>query len=86
MGLWYADRATRRHGSLCPTRPAKAHGDVSFQVGAGLVDEDALTSYGLYGARAFWISPRFAEFWATERTGYHPDFVAAFEAEYDLAP
>ena len=59
--------------------------NVFLQVRAGAVDESALQSYGFSVALPF-RSPHFAAMWASRRGGFHPDFVAAFEAQLGLTP
>ena len=59
--------------------------NVLLQVQEGVIDESVYHSYGwvdvpMYG------TPEFREWWVARRTRFHPDFVAAFEAEYDLTP
>jgi hypothetical protein len=60
--------------------------NVHVQAGTGIVGNEVLRSYGFTTTEALWTSPNFPEFWDTQRTGYDLDFVATFEAEYDLAP
>ena len=59
--------------------------NVFLQVDEGLVDASVFLSYGWRESRSF-MGPQFREWWAPRRDRFHPDFVAAFEAEYDLAP
>lgn len=59
--------------------------NVFLQVQEGLVDESIFLSYGWSGQPVF-MSPQFREWWPPHRTRFNPNFVAAFEAEYDLAP
>jgi len=59
--------------------------NVFLQFREGLIDESVFYSYG-WRDNATFESPYFAPWWRAIRTTYHPDFVAAFEAEYGLAP
>lgn len=59
--------------------------NVYLQYREGLVDESALRSYGL-GTSYFTETNRFRDWWRNGRDGYHPDFVAFFEAEFGLEP
>jgi hypothetical protein len=61
------------------------HENVFIQVQEGVVDESALLSYGFTGG-GYYLSPLFAQLWPSLRQLFDPGFVAAFEAEYDLAP
>jgi hypothetical protein len=59
--------------------------NVFLQVQEGVVDESIFLSYGWSKQPAF-MTPQFREFWPENRSRFNPEFVAAFEAEYDLAP
>jgi len=59
--------------------------NVFMQVSTGVVDEGALLSYA-YTNSSIAQTDAFRAYWPTARGRFHPDFVAAFEAEYDLAP
>ncbi len=59
--------------------------NVFLQVQEGVADETFLMGYG-FGGQTNLRSPGFADFWTSRRSRFNPDFVAAFEAEYDLAP
>ena len=59
--------------------------NVFLQVQEGIADESVLTSHGWTGRPTFRQS-RFREWWSARRERFDPDFVAAFESEYDLAP
>ena len=58
--------------------------NVYFQFSEGLVDESALSSYGLQPSAAIltvYRSPRFRSYWTETRGSFHPDFVRFFEAQ-----
>ena len=76
-------RTTRFCGFIFAT--LRFHENVFLQVQEGILDESAMLSYSYLEAPAY-RSPFFAQFWPTTRRRFDPDFVAAFEAEYDLAP
>ena len=57
--------------------------NVFLQVQEGLVDQSVFISYGWSGNRTY-DGERFRAWWMPRRDNFHPDFVAAFEAEYDL--
>ncbi len=59
--------------------------NVFLQVREGIADESLFASYGWRGRTEF-RTPEFRDWWAGVRLRFQPDFVAAFEAEYDLAP
>jgi len=59
--------------------------NVFVQWQEGLVDESVFISYGWRGNPA-WRGAAFREWWPSRRDSFDPDFVAAFEAEYGLAP
>ncbi len=61
--------------------------NVYLQVGEGLVDESALTSYG-WGADLYFASGRFHAWWRSQGgTGnFDPGFVAFFDERFGLAP
>ena len=59
--------------------------NVFLQVQEGVVDASVLQSYGWVDQRQFY-SAGFAPWWSDYRGRFNDDFVAAFEAEYDLAP
>lgn len=59
--------------------------NVFMQAATGVVAADALSSYA-YTNSNIARTERFQAFWPTARPRFHPDFVAAFEAEYDLQP
>lgn len=61
------------------------HENVFIQVMEGVLDESALESYS-YREAPIYDSPLFAQYWPTIRRQFDPDFVAAFEPVYDLAP
>ena len=61
------------------------HENVFLQVQDGLLDTSALLSYAFSTATVY-RSGAFPALWRNLRDRYHPDFIAAFEAEYDLAP
>jgi len=56
-----------------------------LQYEEGLIDESVFLSYGWQDSPLI-RSPHFAPWWRAIRSSYHPDFVDALEAEYDLAP
>ena len=56
-----------------------------LQVQEGLVDQSVFISYGWRGNPTY-EGDAFRAWWVLRRQVFHPDFVAAFEAEYDLAP
>jgi len=58
--------------------------NVFLQVQEGVVDESIFLSYG-WSDQPVFMSPQFREWWPPNRTRFNPGFVAAFEAEYDLA-
>jgi len=59
--------------------------NVFLQVREGVVDESVFLSYGWGDSQSF-MSPQFRDWWLPRRDHFHPDFVASFEAEYDLHP
>ena len=59
--------------------------NVFLQVREGVVDESIFLSYGWSGQPLFMTSD-IREWWPLQRSRFNPDFVAAFEAEYELAP
>ena len=59
--------------------------NVFLQFQEGVVDESVLASYG-WADNAVFRREGFVDWWSVRRQRFHPDFVAAFEAEYDLAP
>jgi len=59
--------------------------NVFLQVDEGVVDESVFNSYGWTDNPVF-RGESFGAWWDARRGRFHPDFVAAFEAEYDLAP
>ena len=61
------------------------HENVFLQVQEGLLDESAFLSYG-YTDQGLYESFHFRALWPGVRAQHHPDFVAAFEADYNLAP
>jgi hypothetical protein len=63
----------------------RQHENVFLQVEEGLLDRSAFASYG-YGNNPVYASPHVSTYWPRIRARFNPDFVAAFEAEYDLAP
>jgi hypothetical protein len=56
-----------------------------LQFQEGLIDESVFLSYG-WRNNPLVLSPHFAPWWQAIRSSYHPDFLDAFEAEYDLVP
>jgi hypothetical protein len=62
----------------------RAHENVFLQVQLGVLDESAFDSYACRGVRVY-QSPRFRAWWPAIRGLHDPNFVSAFEAEYDLA-
>ena len=64
---------------------ARHHENVFLQVREGIVDEEVFLSYG-FTNNPLYESPYFAQIWPRLKPIFHPDFVAALEAEYDLAP
>jgi len=56
-----------------------------LQTSLGVVDSLALRGYGLREAPPF-EAESFRPIWEELKPRFHPDFVAAFEASYDLAP
>lgn len=56
-----------------------------LQVQEGLVDESVFLSYG-WNDNGVFRRPAYRDWWTRVRTRFHPNFVAAFEAEYGLAP
>lgn len=61
--------------------------NVYFQFSEGLVDESALSSYGLQPSSAIlrvYRSPRFRSYWEETRRSFHPDFVRFFEPQVGL--
>lgn len=61
--------------------------NVYFQYSEGLVDESALSSYGLQHSPAIltvYRGPRFRSYWENTRGSFHPDFVRFFEAQVGL--
>ncbi len=51
-----------------------------LQYQEGLLDEDALDSYGFWGFREqFMIHPRFPALWEPRRVSFDPEFVAFLE-------
>jgi hypothetical protein len=64
---------------------ARHHENVFFQAREGIVDEDVFASYG-FSQNVAYLSPYWPQYWPQIRRLFHPDFIAAFEAEYDLAP
>ena len=60
------------------------HEDVFLQTQEGLIDEASFRSYG-YRGQSLYASPHLRTVWMDLRHLLHPDFVAAFEAEYGLA-
>ena len=59
--------------------------NVFLQVKEGVVDESIFLSYG-WSEQPVFMSSEFRDWWPNHRMRFNPDFVAAFEAEYDLAP
>jgi len=59
--------------------------NVFMQTATGVLPSDALLSYAYTNSNIAQLQA-FREFWPTARPRFHPDFVAAFEAEYGLAP
>ena len=59
--------------------------NVFMQTAIGVVDSRTLLGYAYTNSNTA-RTEAFREFWPTARPRLHPDFVAAFEAEYDLAP
>ena len=59
--------------------------NVFLQFEDGVIDESVFLSYGWTNSPVV-TSPLFPSYWADARATFNPDFVAAFEAEYDLAP
>ena len=59
--------------------------NVYLQTQEGVIDESALLSYGWRGSIVYG-SDSFAEWWQTNSDRFHPDFVVAFEMEYELRP
>ena len=59
--------------------------NVFLQVEEGVVDESIFLSYG-WSEQPVFMSQQFRDWWPRYRTRFNPDFVDAFEAEYDLAP
>lgn len=57
--------------------------NVFLQVQEGVVDDSIFFSYGWSGQPVF-MSSQFRDWWPEFRMRFHPDFVAAFEAEYEL--
>ena len=78
---------------LCPgarictlvRRQLRFHENVFLQTQEGLIDESSFRSYSFEG-QALYASPHLRSVWTSLRDLLHPDFVVAFEAEYDLAP
>ena len=61
--------------------------NVYFQFSEGLVDESALSSYGLQPSPvilSIYQGPRFRAYWEDTRGSFHPDFVRFFEAQVGL--
>lgn len=56
-----------------------------LQVQEGVVDESLFLSYG-WSEQPVFMTPYFREWWPDQRSRFNPDFVASFEAEYDLIP
>lgn len=61
------------------------HENVFLQVQERVVDETVFASYG-WANNPTYSGPSFSGVWFQVRQRFDPDFVAAFEAEYDLAP
>lgn len=59
--------------------------NVFLQAREGVIDESVLRSYG-WSRGGLFRTPLFRVEWSRMRSQYNPDFVTAFEAEYDLAP
>ena len=59
--------------------------NVFLQVQEGVVDESIFLSYG-WSKQPVFMSPQFRDWWPDHRSRFNPGFVAAFEAEYGLAP
>ena len=59
--------------------------NVFLQVQEGVVEKSIFLSYG-WSDQPVFMAPYFHEWWPDQRSRFNPDFVAAFEAEYGLAP
>ena len=59
--------------------------NVFLQVREGVVDESIFLSYG-WSDQPLFMTSDFREWWPLQRSRFNSDFVAAFEAEYELAP
>ena len=59
--------------------------NVFLQAATGVLGSEAQFDYA-YSNSHLAQTDAFREFWPRARVRFHPDFVAAFEAEYDLAP
>ena len=56
--------------------------NVYLQYREGLVDESALSSYGLQGGGAIYRGPRFTAYWENGRNGFDPGFVEFFNQRF----
>ena len=61
------------------------HENIFIQVREGVVNENVFLSYN-WRTSQFYTTPFFPWYWSGVRAQFDPDFVAAFEAEYNLTP
>ena len=77
-----ADQARARRTMFTSLRMLE---NVFLQVDDGVVDESVFQSYGWVDRDDFRTGV-FRDWWGQSRNRFNLDFVATFEAEYDLAP